>query len=76
MRWLGAIWRGWLRFAIIFGNVQMIVALTLVYWIMVALVALPFKLFADPMSLRRPRRPVWVQRIVDEDLAQSMRRQG
>ena len=76
MRLLGAVWRGWLRFAIIFGNVQMIVVLTLVYWIMVAMVALPFKLLADPMSLRRPRHPVWTQRIVDEDLPNSMHRQG
>ena len=75
MKWLGLIGRGWLRFTIVFGNVQMIVVLTLVYWIMVALVAIPFKLLADPLSLRR-RRPTWIRRVVDEDPSQSMRRQG
>jgi hypothetical protein len=75
LKWLRLIGRGWLRFAIIFGNVQMIVVLTLVYFIMVAVVAIPFKLLADPLSLRR-RHPAWTQRVADEDLSQSMRRQG
>jgi hypothetical protein len=75
LKWLGLIWRGWLRFAIIFGNVQMIVVLTLVYFVMVALVAIPFKLLADPLSLRR-RHPAWTPRAADEDLSESMRRQG
>ena len=76
LKWLGLIGRGWLRFAVIFGNVQMVVVLTLVYWVMVAMVAIPFKLLAYPLSLRRPRSPTWTRRVVDEDLPNSMRRQG
>ena len=69
-------WRKWMRFAEIFGNFQMILILTVLYWSIVLLIALPFKLLADPLSLRKNRGPSWTERSPDLDIMGSMHRQG
>ena len=48
-------WARWLRFAEIVGTVQMVIILTLVYWTVVAAMAIPFKILADPLGFKRPR---------------------
>lgn len=67
--------RRWLRFAEILGNIQMVVFLTLVYWILGTLTAIPFKLFADPLALRDPRAARWHHRDPVPDILESMRKQ-
>ena len=47
-------WARWLRFAEIVGTVQMVIILTLVYWTIVAAMAIPFKILADPLGFKRP----------------------
>ena len=47
-------WARWLRFAEIVGTVQMVIILTLVYWTVVAAMAIPFKILADPLGFKRP----------------------
>ena len=73
-RFLTSVWRGWLKFAEVFGNIQMTVLLSLIYWIMLPIVAVPFKLLADPLALRRSRR--WVTRNPESIGIDSMRKQG
>jgi hypothetical protein len=65
-----------MRFAEIFGNFQMILMLTVLYWTIVLLIAIPFKLLADPLSLRKNRGPSWTDRPPESDVMGSMRRQG
>ena len=76
MRILGKAWKRWLRFAEILGNVQMVVILSLLYWTFVLLLALPFRLVADPLALRRPGRARWISRDPISSILESMRRQG
>lgn len=73
---LGRAWRRWLKFAELLGNIQMIVLLSLVYWIMLTLVAVPFRLLSDPLALRHPGRSRWVLRAPISHVLESMRRQG
>ena len=75
-RVLSAVWRGWLKLAAILGNIQMAVLLTIIYWTILALVAIPFKLLSDPLALRRSRNFGWLQRRKPEDYPQWMRKQG
>ena len=76
MNSLKKIWRGWIKFAEILGNMQMVVLLTIIYWTMLLVIAIPFKLFADPLSLKRTTSPYWIKRDnVNHDL-DSLRRQG
>ena len=62
MRILGKAWKRWLKIAEIIGNVQMVVLLSLIYWVMVSTVAVPFKLLADPLTLRPRGQSPWLKR--------------
>jgi len=73
---LGKLWRGWLKFATVVGNVQMIVLLSLVYWVMVTMVALPLRLFTDPLGLKKAPRGNWLKRPPVSDTFTAMKKQG
>lgn len=75
LRILGKIWRGWIRFATVLGNVQMVLLLSLVYWTIVAVTAIPMRLLSDPLALRRSNRG-WVKRQPNAATLESMKRQG
>ncbi len=62
LSFLKAAWRGWLKFAHILGTIQMVVVLSLIYYTMVAIMAIPFKLLADPLTLKRTNRGKWIER--------------
>jgi hypothetical protein len=66
----------WLRFATVLGTFQMIVLLSIVYFTMVMMVAIPFKLRADPLRLKRNVAPGWVVKAPVSDIMAAMRRQG
>ena len=68
--------RGWLKFAEIVGNIQMIVLLSLIYWVLFPIVAIPFKLLADPLSLRHHGQVRWIVRSPVSQILESMRKQG
>ena len=69
-------WRRWMKVGEFLGNFQMIVILTLIYWIVMTLTAIPFKLLADPLALRNASRSRWIQRARVADVLESMRKQG
>jgi hypothetical protein len=73
---LGALWRRWLKLAEIFGNVQMIVILSLLYWTLFLFIALPFKILAKPLTPRRREDVRWIIRDPESNPARSMRDQG
>lgn len=52
-------WNRWLKFAEVVGTVQMIIVLSLVYWTLVAAMAIPFRLMSDPLALKGPR--TWIR---------------
>lgn len=66
-------WRRWIKVAEFLGNVQMGVFLFLVYFLMVPVIAVPFKLLSDPLALRRSRR--WVKRDSSPASLDTMRNQ-
>ena len=69
-------WRRWMKVGEFLGNFQMIVLLTFVYWILMTLVAIPFKVLADPLALRDASRSRWIKRSRLSDVLESMRKQG
>ena len=73
---LKGVWRRWLKFAEILGNIQMIIILTIIYWILVSVTAIPYKLFTDRLGLRRSGTYRWVSRGPVPDVLEAMRRQG
>jgi hypothetical protein len=70
---MNRVWRGWLRVAEKIGTFQMIVILSIIYWVILPLTAVPYMLLADPFGFRRPKG--WGRPDNDADRAASMRRQ-
>ena len=75
-RWWRRAWRRWIRFAEIVGTIQMVIVLSVIYWTIFALIALPFKVLADPLQLRRRQRLRWIHREPTPLTVEWMRRQG
>ena len=73
---LGRVWRRWIKVAEIIGNIQMIIILSLLYWTIFAVVAIPFKFFADPLRLKHPDRVAWILRDPIADVSEYMTKQG
>ena len=70
------IWKAWIKIAEIIGNIQMSVILTLLYWTMLLVIALPFKIISDPLSLKKGKSATWITRDDRINDLESMRRQG
>ena len=68
-------WNRWLKFAEIVGTIQMVIVLSLVYWLILMPMAIPFRLLADPLALRRCQRIRWVQRRPTGDILEAMKKQ-
>ena len=66
---------GWLAFAHLIGTVQMVVLLTVVYWVFIPFMYVPFGLIADPLRLRRSEGSWWREREVPDDALEYMTRQ-
>ena len=69
-------WRGWLKFAHILGTIWMMIILSLMYWTIFALTAIPYKLLANSPNVRRSSPPRWVQRSANHEILRDMRNQG
>ena len=66
---------GWMAFAHLIGTVQMVVLLTVVYWVFIPLMYVPFGLIADPLRLRRSTGSGWKEREIPSDAMEYMTRQ-
>ena len=73
---LAGAWRRWIKITAFLGTVQMVILLSVVYWTMLPLIALPLKLFADPLGRRRSIGGVWVKRQRLSQVLESMKDQG
>ena len=69
------IWKGWIRFAEIIGTIQMTILLSIVYWILMPFVAIPFRFLSDPLALKAPNRSHWVKREPISDMFEAMKNQ-
>ena len=73
---LGRLWRGWLRLAEIIGNFNLGLLLSIIYWTFFTLIAIPFKLLADPLRFRPKNRSGWTLHSPPTDILEEMKRQG
>ncbi len=69
-------WRLWLRIAVVIGNANLWVVTTVLFFTIIALMAVPYRVLGDPLRLRRGRTYAWIERANrSNDLAQ-MRKQS
>jgi hypothetical protein len=62
IRVLKSAWDVWLRFAKVLGTVQMMIILSIIYWTIFALIAIPFKLASDPLSMKSHGGSRWTRK--------------
>jgi hypothetical protein len=73
---LKTLWRGWLKFAHVLGTFQMMLILTIIYWLIVPWFAVPMKLLSDPLRFRKPAGSAWRDRQAVADAREYLRREG
>ena len=76
MKVLKSVWKKWLRLAEIIGNFQMLVLLSILYWTLLLIIAIPFKLLSDSLSIRKSAKPRWITREPIDQVMAYMRDQG
>ncbi len=73
---LGKVWRKWIRIAEAIGNFQLIIFLAVIYWTLLLMIAVPFKILADPLGFRKKNIGVWIKRRRETHILDGMKRQG
>ena len=68
-------WAKWIRIAEVIGNINMAVILTVIFFIIVGLMAVPFKILADPLRTKKNSGSNWHKRSSDDDVLNSMKNQ-
>ncbi len=72
---LGRLWGRWIKIATFIGNIQMAVLLSVIYFTMVAVTAIPMRILSDPLALRRSGQG-WTKRDQSLGSVEEMRKQG
>ena len=68
-------WDGWMKFAEIMGTINLVIVLSIMYWTMVTIVAIPFRLASDPLRIKTSEGHGWVVREPFDTDVESMRSQ-
>ncbi|MEC9292910.1 MAG: hypothetical protein VYC65_01350 [Chloroflexota bacterium] len=73
---LKRVWNRWIKIAHVIGTVQMMIILTVLFWIAIAPVGIVFRLLSDPLSIKKPAKSNWRQRETPSGGLEFFRRQG
>ena len=68
-------WDGWMKFAEMMGTVNLIIILSIMYWTMLTVVAIPFRLASDPLRIKTSEGHGWIVRESFDSDVESMRSQ-
>lgn len=69
-----SVWKIWLKIAERIGTVQMMIVLTIMYWLFLPLMAIPFRFFSDPLAMKRERGG-WIERPTGTDPSEVIKNQ-
>ena len=56
------IWDRWMKIAEVVGTTQMVIILSIIYRLVLPLLAVPFRMFSDPLKTRRRPHSNWHQK--------------
>ena len=68
-------WDRWMKFAEMMGTVNLVIVLSIMYWTMVTVVAIPFRLASDPLRIKTSEGHGWIVREPFDSDVESMRSQ-
>ena len=69
------LWARWIRIAEVIGTINMAIILTVIFVVIVGFMALPFKILADPLKVKKNQGSNWNKRIINKDILNSMKNQ-
>ena len=72
---LATIWRYWLAFTMWFGTVQMLLILTVIYWLVVPFIGVPLRILKDPLKQKLNTPAEWIPRESGPLDVETMRNQ-
>ena len=70
------VWHGWLSFAELFGRRMFFLIMTVLYFTLVTIIAIPHLLLSDPLQLRDRNESTWHLRPESASDPSSMQRQS
>ena len=70
------VWHGWLSFAELFGRLMFFLIMTVLYFTLVTIIAIPHRLLSDPLQLRDRNESTWHLRPESASDPSSMQRQS
>lgn len=74
-----SIWNVWMKFVVIFGNIQMTLIVSVVYWVVLPFTGVIAALVSDPLERRLRHKSTWIKRSTCDrhpDSLDELRRQG
>ena len=74
MQTLRKVWEGWKRFGQFMGDLFGRLVLTIFYFTLFMPFALGVRLFGDPLAIRPPSRPKWLERKTQDLTLEDSRR--
>ena len=75
LRVLKTLWKHWVKLGEKLGTLQIIVFLSIAYWTIGLISAIPVKLFSDPLTLKK-NSGHWKTHHPPSDVLEYMRKQG
>lgn len=76
MRVIKLIWRIWIKFSEVIGNLNLWIVTNLLFFTVVAIMSIPYRIFADPLRLKWARTYTWRERTRDFHTLEAMKKQG
>jgi hypothetical protein len=69
-------WDRWVKIAQIIGTVQMMIILTVLFWVAVAPLGIALRLVSDPLLIKKPANSNWRLRETPSGGFEFFKRQG
>ena len=74
-RFARRLWELWMKFAEKLGTFQMMLLLSIVYWSIMLIMAIPLKIFSDPLKIKRSNNSNWSKVDTEANILESMKNQ-
>jgi|ETNmetMinimDraft_23_1059889.scaffolds.fasta_scaffold334242_1 hypothetical protein len=72
---LNNLWKRWLKIAELIGTINMMVVLAILYLTLIPIMAIPVKMFKDPLKLKSKTSPKWINRRQESFTLENLRNQ-
>ena len=69
------LWKRWIKIAELIGTINMMIVLTIIYLVIIPIMAIPVKIINDPLKLKSTSTPKWINRSQELFTIEKLRNQ-